>query len=886
MKKLLLLLCFLFLFFASNAQYPVTQFIGADSTLVKSRGGLQGRFAPIPFTDTAQANTSRIRQYPGALIYTSGVDKYWYRNSTMTGWVEFTSSGGATTNIYNSDGVLTGNRQLQGGEAYNLNFDGLGLFGVTASLIDLTSGGTTVGIGDSLVVDNTLGLSIRHLSSDNDTSTYKPLGYDPITGKVVTRSSWIGGGGGSGLPTKFDSSYTPLGGNRGSEYIVKSVRIRRNNITVNPTQIGDSAMYWNIDVPDSSTFATIYRTDTMAANIRGEISSLPTPTLQQVLTEGSILSGDNSIIATDSYKDELLFGNAQYFDQIGFYARRYLSFFTANSPIQDTASFIDLYQDSIHIKPWKGGLYIDSLNSGSATDSVLVWDASTGLVKIRNASAFSGGGGGVTTIGTINGTTKSANGGVISGSTLYLQTVDATYPGLMTSAQKARLDSNSYLTIDKTYDSLAWRRNDSTFLTKSLRIQLNGSTVTPTTTDSTLSYNIVVSGGSGTVTSVATNTSTGIIGGTITNTGTISADTTLLSTRLWRQKGVDSVQANVNLKLNISDTSAMLTNYLRGSGTSLQLALFDGTRSIKGMSQYTYANSTTYPELYIGTTGTTASSIKFRNLGGTTEQINNDGGYWGFYGSSTYKNIQFYSHTGGSQIMRLYRPTTYNLIDLKGVVTASDLTVLSNYKGNFDIERTVPYANNNNYHGYTDQTIFNAQSSAFNSFGTFVTFGNDRFNQDHYAGFQTVWYKDSTNKIGKVYDFVSAVSEMRAGTIDTLYRFKVFEATKTGGTIVKQYGIQIDNLSNATTNVGAWIYNNVGIGPTAHTPSERLTVDGNILGTGTIKTADPGSGAGAWKLGTAVSSSGLTLNTTQYIEISIGGTIYKLAVVDPPTPIP
>ena len=274
MKKLLLLLCFLFLFFASNAQYPVTQFIGADSTLVKSRGGLQGRFAPIPFTDTAQANTSRIRQYPGALIYTSGVDKYWYRNSTMTGWVEFTSSGGATTNIYNSDGVLTGNRQLQGGEAYNLNFDGLGLFGVTASLIDLTSGGTTVGIGDSLVVDNTLGLSIRHLSSDNDTSTYKPLGYDPITGKVVTRTSWVGGGGGSGFPTKFDSLYTPLGGNRGSEYIVKSVRIRRNNITVNPTQIGDSAMYWNIDVPDSSTFATIYRTDTMAANIRDEISPL------------------------------------------------------------------------------------------------------------------------------------------------------------------------------------------------------------------------------------------------------------------------------------------------------------------------------------------------------------------------------------------------------------------------------------------------------------------------------------------------------------------------------------------------------------------------------------------------------------------------------------
>lgn len=174
--------------------------------------------------------------------------------------------------------------------------------------------------------------------------------------------------------------------------------------------------------------------------------------------------------------------------------------------------------------------------------------------------------------------------------------------------------------------------------------------------------------------------------------------------------------------------------------------------------------------------------------------------------------------------------------------------------------------------------------------GQFTLIGNsfngNRTDLDHYAGFQTVWAKDSTNKIGKIYDFVSAVSTMAAGTIDSLYRFKVFEATKTGGTIVRQYGIQIDNLTAATTNIGAWIYNNVGIGPTAHTPSERLTVDGNILNTGTIKTADPGSGAGAWKLGTAVSSSGLTLNTTQYIEISIGGTIYRLAVVDPPTPIP
>jgi len=104
--------------------------------------------------------------------------------------------------------------------------------------------------------------------------------------------------------------------------------------------------------------------------------------------------------------------------------------------------------------------------------------------------SIGGGGGGVTSIGVINSQTKSANGAVISGTSLVMQTVDATYPGLMTSADKLRLDSTSYLTIDKTYDSLAWGRNDSVFLVKSLRMQVNGGTISPTTTDSTLSYNL------------------------------------------------------------------------------------------------------------------------------------------------------------------------------------------------------------------------------------------------------------------------------------------------------------------------------------------------------------------------------------------------------------
>ena len=38
---------------------------------------------------------------------------------------------------------------------------------------------------------------------------------------------------------------------------------------------------------------------------------------------------------------------------------------------------------------------------------------------------------------------------------------------------------------------------------------------------------------------------------------TVNNDTIFMSTRAWRQKGIDSVQANVNLKLNITDTAAI-----------------------------------------------------------------------------------------------------------------------------------------------------------------------------------------------------------------------------------------------------------------------------------------------------------------------------------------
>lgn len=84
------------------------------------------------------------------------------------------------------------------------------------------------------------------------------------------------------------------------------------------------------------------------------------------------------------------------------------------------------------------------------------------------------------------------------------------------------------------------------------------------------------------VTSVSTNTSTGITGGTITGTGTIAADTLLLSTRAWRQKGIDSV---VNMIPHLEITADKPYRFWQGVVVNnLGIFTFSDRDSIFGLS--------------------------------------------------------------------------------------------------------------------------------------------------------------------------------------------------------------------------------------------------------------------------------------------------------------
>jgi hypothetical protein len=94
-----------------------------------------------------------------------------------------------------------------------------------------------------------------------------------------------------------------------------------------------------------------------------------------------------------------------------------------------------------------------------------------------------------------------------------------------------------------------------------------------------------------------------------TNTGKLSSanwttfnnklslsDTLTISTRAWRQKGLDSLAA---IELNIADTATMLTPYTRGSGTNGQVAYWNATRSLTGNNNLFWDN--TNARLGIGT---------------------------------------------------------------------------------------------------------------------------------------------------------------------------------------------------------------------------------------------------------------------------------------------
>ena len=92
-------------------------------------------------------------------------------------------------------------------------------------------------------------------------------------------------------------------------------------------------------------------------------------------------------------------------------------------------------------------------------------------------------------------------------------------------------------------------------------------------------------------------------------------DSFTYSTRLWRQKGIDSVSANVNARVKYTDTAAMLTNYSRIKSVGLTMP-----------SAFSVANSPLTSNGTIAVTGAGTSSQYVRGDGQLANFPSNGGG--------------------------------------------------------------------------------------------------------------------------------------------------------------------------------------------------------------------------------------------------------------------
>jgi hypothetical protein len=203
----------------------------------------------------------------------------------------------------------------------------------------------------------------------------------------------------------------------------------------------------------------------------------------------------------------------------------------------------------------------------------------------------------------------------------------------------------------------------------------------------------------GTVTSVATNTGSGITGGTITNSGTIAADTSILATRLRVQKGIDSLGSAV---------SGGYVPYTGATG-AVNLGAYDLTvNSIKvGKGGGAVATNTAVGYLVgaVNTTGSANTSFGYlANAYNTTGSNNSAFGREALGSNVTQNNNSAFGNYTLSFLDIGINNTAFGAVGLTNLRTGSNNTALGASAGRF-ISGGVTSASN------IDNSIFIGQNT-------------------------------------------------------------------------------------------------------------------------------------------------------------------------------
>jgi len=250
-----------------------------------------------------------------------------------------------------------------------------------------------------------------------------------------------------------------------------------------------------------------------------------------------------------------------------------------------------------------------------------------------------------------------------------------------------------------------------------------------------------------------------------------------------------------------------------------------GTQTFAGAKTFTsdLTVNKASPLLYLTPSGANYGGIVIGNAIGSTSIIN---GYAGmsFYSPSGYPDFYFNADdgTGQEEIMRISNNEGiggYHVVGISGVLNVSTTSTVGLVNGAINLSRTIGYDLGANHHGVSDQTVYNQSTGAFNSFGSFVTVGNNRATQDHYSAFQNNWWKDSSNTLSTVYGFLNgSFGEITEGIVTKYYGYRHEDPTMTGGVLGAQYGVFITKLNSATSNWGLFVDS-----------AQSAILDGNLL---------------------------------------------------------
>jgi len=935
MRKIFIILLF---FFTKNSfsQWPVSQNLGSDSTIINVgrnfSGGVKGNFINKSYTDTTAANLQRIRQYAGAQIYTTTANKFYIRNSTATQWIEQATVEGLT-NITGCYSLLNGGIVTWSGSGLIMDVSPANYvinciyYSSAQSQVTLSAAHATLPRIDVIAADTTGTVVV--LTGTPATDPIKPqvspesqieLTYVSIPATATTPGGvtqtvvydenieWTSSSDLSAGTVDFESTSNPfhLTKNALLSSTASGVLTWTNSSVVSVSSYSSLKLYIRVNSAQTSRYSIA-----VALSLAGRpISASGSNSLEDYGFNPGV-TGSYQVITVPM--SVLSAGGT--FDGVK------LKFKSAG-----TSFHIDYIQLQSGIP--NGNLpYVTNVFRKTATDSVFqvinnvpvfafkdstgsTVTASNGLTKTANDIALGGTLTGNTTITNSNAAytfliqntaaTSSSNQALVlygSGTDASSTTLQAEALGvgkaitgisssgtaiIGTASSGFALYGNIYSTggtplaaytgvsNNNIYPGLRILRNHSssvggTGIGSSIQFQHE------TSTTDTVTANIIES--SWTTATHASRESKflvkGVAAGTTQNifsfagtgqltldqyttsnfNGGVAADSVLVVTSAGIVKKRDAASfggvggspagnyGNVQLNRNGAfatpasdslDFESATGLTVKGNITSSTLTdgqvLYAGASGlIKSSTKLTFSDGL-YPVL--GIVGSDPT-IYFGSVSTTEPSIGKGSGMAISGGSSTYIT-SIYSHIGGSQIAKFYRPTdSYNLIELNGLVQSNSTTVLSNYRGNFDVSRTVPYAvSGNNYHGFTDQTDYRQGTQSFNSFSSFVKFGNSTTGFDHYAGFQNVWRKDSSNTVSKIYGFVNAVSEITEGTVTDLYGYYNFNPTVTGGTIGSHYGIYIPTVTGGSTaNIGI----KLGAGTTTSLPFQMTS--GTLLTT-------------------------------------------------------